>query len=564
MLANLKISNIAIIKEAVIDFGNGLNVLTGETGAGKSIIIDAINAVLGERTSRELIRTGTDFAEVCALFRNINNSVINVLTEIGIQPEEDSTLLITRKMFADGKNVCKVNGQSVTVSMLKKIGQTLINIHGQLDNQNLLNEEHHVSYIDAFSGNELTKEEYVTAYNSFKEAERKYKSFVNNESEKARKIDILTYQTEEIEAADIKTGEYADLIKRRSFLQNAETLIELVSSALSAIQGEDGENGADSLVSFASSSLQKAADYDDTLKTVSETLTDISYSLADCASELNSFLFSADIDPKELDLVEERISVLESIFKKYGETEEDVLEYLQNAQKELEEITFSDKIKENLKAEADEKEKQMLRCAEKLSETRKRASEMFIKTVASELEFLKMPSIVFKVVQNKVECNENGQDEIYFMISANAGEEPKALSKIASGGELSRIMLAIKNVLASNDEIQTLIFDEIDTGVSGRTAQKIGIKLKEVSFDRQVLCVTHLAQIASFADSHYLISKSEHDNKTFTNVKILSDSERIDELSRIIGGINSTDISKKAAEELIVNAKNYFVDKKQN
>lgn len=564
MLANLKISNIAIIKEAVIDFGNGLNVLTGETGAGKSIIIDAINAVLGERTSRELIRTGTDFAEACALFRNINNSVINVLTEIGIQPEEDSTLLITRKMFADGKNVCKVNGQSVTVSMLKKIGQTLINIHGQLDNQNLLNEEHHVSYIDAFSGNELIKEEYVTAYNSFKEAERKYKSFVNNESEKARKIDILTYQTEEIEAADIKTGEYADLIKRRSFLQNAETLIELVSSALSAIQGEDGENGADSLVSFASSSLKKAADYDDTLKTVSETLTDISYSLADCASELNSFLFSADIDPKELDLVEERISVLESIFKKYGETEEDVLEYLQNAQKELEEITFSDKIKENLKAEADEKEKQMLRCAEKLSETRKRASEMFIKTVASELEFLEMPSIVFKVVQNKVECNENGQDEIYFMISANAGEEPKALSKIASGGELSRIMLAIKNVLASNDEIQTLIFDEIDTGVSGRTAQKIGIKLKEVSFDRQVLCVTHLAQIASFADSHYLISKSEHDNKTFTNVKILSDSERIDELSRIIGGIKSTDISKKAAEELIVNAKNYFVDKKQN
>lgn len=564
MLANLKISNIAIIKEAVIDFGNGLNVLTGETGAGKSIIIDAINAVLGERTSRELIRTGTDFAEVCALFRNINNSVINVLTEIGIRPEEDSTLLINRKMFADGKNVCKVNGQSVTVSMLKKIGQTLINIHGQLDNQNLLNEEHHVSYIDAFSGNELIKEEYVTAYNSFKEAERKYKSFVNNESEKARKIDILTYQTEEIEAADIKTGEYADLIKRRSFLQNAETLIELVSSALSAIQGEDGENGADSLVSFASSSLQKAADYDDTLKTVSETLTDISYSLADCASELNSFLFSADIDPKELDLVEERISVLESIFKKYGETEEDVLEYLQNAQKELEEITFSDKIKENLKAEADEKEKQMFRCAEALSETRKRASEMFIKTVENELEFLEMPSIVFKVVQNKVECNENGQDEIYFMISANAGEEPKALSKIASGGELSRIMLAIKNVLASNDEIQTLIFDEIDTGVSGRTAQKIGIKLKEVSFDRQVLCVTHLAQIASFADSHYLISKSEHDNKTFTNVKILSDSERIDELSRIIGGIKSTDISKKAAEELIVNAKNYFVDKKQN
>ena len=561
MLQNLKINNIAIIKEAVIDFNNGLNVLTGETGAGKSIIIDAINAVLGERTSRELIRTGSDFAEVSALFSDINASVKSALIEIGITPEEDGTLLILRKIFADGKNICKINGQSVTVSMLKKIGRTLINIHGQLDNQNLLNEDYHIFYIDSFAQNDSVKDEYQAAFNDFKEAERKYKSFIENESEKARKIDILTYQTEEIEAADIKIGEYADLIKRRKFLQNAETLLELVSSALSSLDGQEGENGAVSGVSFAVSALQKAVDYDDSLKAVSETLTDISYSLSDCISTLNGFLFSADVDPRELDDIEERLSLLESIFKKYGETEEEVLKYFENAQKELEEITFSDQIKEKLKADADEKQILMQNAADKLSDARKEASSQFAEKVAEELAFLEMPSIVFKIVQNKIECAENGQDEIYFLISANIGEEPKALSKIASGGELSRIMLAIKNVLASNDEIQTLIFDEIDTGVSGRTAQKIGIKLKEVSFDRQVLCVTHLAQIAAFADSHYLISKRESENKTFTDVKHIEYDERVSELSRIIGGIESTDISKQAAAELIDYAKNYFLDK---
>lgn len=562
MLQNLKISNIAIIKEAVIDFNNGLNVLTGETGAGKSIIIDAINAVLGERTSRELIRTGNEFAEVSALFSDINTGVKSVLEEIGIDSEEDRTLHIMRKIFADGKNVCKINGQSVTVSMLKKLGRALINIHGQLDNQNLLNEDFHIDYIDAFAQDDVYKNEYILAYGDYKEAERKYKSFIENESEKARKIDILTYQIEEIEAADIKTGEYNGLIKRRNFLQNAEALLSYVNAALQSLDGENGEGGAVSALSFAASSLQNAAEYDDTLKSVSETLTDISYSLSDCVSELNNFLFSADIDPKELDVIEERLSLLETIFKKYGETEEEVLQYLENAQKELEEITFSDQIKDRLKAEADDKQKIMLSAADNLSEIRYNASLNFAELVSKELCFLEMPSIVFKTVQNKTECNENGQDELYFLISANKGEEPKALSKIASGGELSRIMLAIKNVLAQNDEIQTLIFDEIDTGVSGRTAQKIGVKLKEVSLDRQVLCVTHLAQIASFADSHYLISKSEKENQTFTSVRPLEYTERVNELSRIIGGIENTEVSKQAAAELIEYANNYFLDKK--
>ncbi len=562
MLQNLKISNIAIIKEAVIDFNNGLNVLTGETGAGKSIIIDAINAVLGERTSRELIRTGNEFAEVSALFSDINTGVKSVLEEIGIDGEEDGTLHIMRKIFADGKNVCKINGQSVTVSMLKKLGHTLINIHGQLDNQNLLNEDFHINYIDAFAQDDEYKNKYISAYNSFQDAERKYKAFIDNESEKARKIDILTYQIEEIEAADIKAGEYSGLIKRRNFLQNVEALLSYVNAALQSLDGENGEGGAVSTVSFAASSVQNAAEYDDTLKSVAETLTDVSYSLSDCVSELNNFLFSADIDPKELDVIEERLSLLETIFKKYGENEEEVLKYFENAQKELEEITFSDQIKEKLKIVADEKRIMMQNAADKLSDIRNKASLKFAERVSKELSFLEMPSIVFKVVQNKTECNENGQDEIYFLISANIGEEPKALSKIASGGELSRVMLAIKNVLAAGDEIQTLIFDEIDTGVSGRTAQKIGIKLKEVSLDRQVLCVTHLAQIAAFADSHYLISKSEKNSKTFTSVKPLEYPERVNELSRIIGGIENTDISKQAAAELIAFADNYFLDKK--
>lgn len=557
MLQNLKISNIAIIKEAVIDFSNGLNVLTGETGAGKSIIIDAINAVLGERTSRELIRTGSDFAEVAALFTDINGTVKSVLSEIGVTPEDDGALHIMRKIFADGKNICKINGQSVTVSMLKRVGRALINIHGQLDNQNLLNEDYHIYYIDSYAQDAPAKDAYLSAYNEFKETERKYKSFIENESEKARKIDILNFQTEEIASADIKVGEYSELLKRRTFLQNIETLLTLVSSSLEALDGENGEGGAVSKISFAANSLQNAAGYDDTLKTVSDTLTDISYSLSDCASELNSFLFSAEADPKELDLVEERLSLLETIFKKYGDSEEEVLQYLENAQKELEEITFSDRIKDKLKTEAEEKQKIMQSRADILTDIRKKASLEFVGKVCEELAFLEMPSIIFKTVHNKIPCGENGQDEIFFQISANAGEEPKALSKIASGGELSRIMLAIKNVLSRHDEIQTLIFDEIDTGVSGRTAKKIGIKLKKVSLDRQVLCVTHLAQIAAFADCHYLISKSEIDNQTYTNVELLGKDGRIREIARIIGGSENSSLSMQTAEEMITEAKNY-------
>lgn len=557
MLSNLKISNIAIIKEAVIDFGNGLNVLTGETGAGKSIIIDAINTILGERTSRELIRTGSNNAEVSAFFENINNDVIAVIDEFGIPCEEDKSLLISRKISLDGKNICKINGSSVTVSMLKKIGQVLINVHGQMDNHNLLNEELHYTYIDGFAENSDIIEEYHTAYNNYCSCKRRYDDLIVDEGEKARKIDLLTYQIKEIEDADIKIGEWDELEKRKKILQNAEQLILLVNNAVEIINGNDNFSGVADMLNTASNSLVKASAFDETLNSVSDTVAEMSYSIADCASDLNSFLYSLDVDPNELDLIEERLDILFKISKKYGHNETEILEFLEKAQKELDEITFSEKLKEQLEIELNEKYEIMDKASRKLSENRQKYGEIFIEKVKSELSFLDMTSISFKFVQNRKNFDETGADEIYFLISANVGEEPKPLSKIASGGELSRIMLAIKNVLASKDNIQTLIFDEVDTGVSGRAAQKIGIKLKEVSKNRQVLCVTHLAQIACFADNHFLISKSESGNKTYTKVETLDNNGKIHELARIIGGIEASQLSLDTAAEMIENANNY-------
>lgn len=557
MLSNLKISDIAIIKEAVIDFDNGLNVLTGETGAGKSIIIDAINAILGERTSRELIRTGSNNAEVSAFFENINEDVVAILNEFGIECEEDKTLLISRKISLDGKNICKINGSNVTVSMLKKIGQALINVHGQMDNHNLLNEELHYTYIDSFAENDNILEEYLCAYNDYCNLKRRYDNLITNESEKARKIDLLSYQIKEIEDSEIKIGEWDELEKRKKVLQNAEQLLALINNAVEIINGNDNFSGVADMLNTASNSLVKASAFDETLNTVSDIVAEMSYNITDCASELNSFLYSLDVDPNELDIIEERLDILFRLSKKYGKNEEEILAFLENAQKELDDITFSDKLKEQLEAELNEKYNELNKVGRKLTANRQKYGEIFISKVKDELSFLDMASISFKIVQNRKAFDETGADEIYFLISANAGEEPKPLSKIASGGELSRIMLAIKNVLASKDNVQTLIFDEVDTGVSGRAAQKIGIKLKEVSKNRQVLCVTHLAQIACFADNHFLISKSESDNKTYTKVESLDNNGRVHELARIIGGIESTQLSLDTAAEMIENAKKY-------
>ncbi len=557
MLSNLKISNIAIIKEAVVDFDNGLNVLTGETGAGKSIIIDAINAILGERTSRELIRTGSNNAEVTAFFEGINDNVVNVLDDLGISCEEDKSLLISRKISLDGKNVCKVNGITINVSMLKRLGQALVNVHGQLDNHNLLNEELHYTYIDNFAENNDIKDKYLSAYNDYCETKRQYNSLIVNESEKARKIDLLTYQINEIIDADVKIGELDELNSRKKMLQNAEQLLTLLNNAIEIFDGNDNFSGVGDMLNTASTSLINASSYNENLSKIADSVTDMSYNIGDISSELKDFVYNFDVDPNELNVIEERLDTLFKLTKKYGSTEEEILDFLNNAQKELDNITFFDKKKDELEKEVNEKLDYLTQVGAQLSENRRKYSELFIKEITEELSFLDMASITFKVVQNKKDFDETGADEIYFLISANAGEEPKPLSKIASGGELSRIMLAIKNVLASKDNIQTLIFDEVDTGVSGRAAQKIGIKLKEVSKNRQVLCVTHLAQIAAFADNHFLISKSESENKTYTKVESLDNDGRIHELARIIGGIEQSQLSLDTAAEMIENAKKY-------
>ncbi len=557
MLSNLKISNIAIIKEAVVDFNNGLNVLTGETGAGKSIIIDAINAILGERTSRELIRTGCNSAEVSAYFNNINDNTIAVLNELGITNEEDNSLAIARKISIDGKNICKINGVSVTVSMLKKIGQSLINVHGQLDNHNLLNEELHYTYVDSFAENSDLRKTYLTAYNDYCSCKKILDGLIVNESEKARKIDLLTYQINEIVDANIEIGEWEELETRKKILQNAEQLLNCVNTAIEIFDGSDNFNGVSEMLNTASNSLIKASYFDESLSEISNSVTDMVYNISDYTSDLKDFIYNFDVNPAELDEIEDRLNILFKLSKKYGATEEEILEYLENAQKELDVITFSDKKREELENELAEKHKILKKTSILLSENRRKHSKLFINEVKNELSFLNMSSIEFKVIQNTKSFDETGADEIYFLISANAGEEPKPLSKIASGGELSRIMLAIKNVLASKDNIQTLIFDEVDTGVSGRAAQKIGIKLKEVSKNRQVLCVTHLAQIACFADNHFLISKSESDNKTYTKVECLDNNGKIHELARIIGGMEQSKLSLDTAAEMIENAKNY-------
>ncbi len=557
MISNLKISNIAIIKEAVVDFNNGLNVLTGETGAGKSIIIDAINAILGERTSRELIRTGCNNAEVTAYFENINDNVIDVLNELGLSCEEDKSLFISRKISLDGKNVCKVNGTTINVSMLKRLGQALINVHGQLDNHNLLNEELHYTYIDNFAENNFIKEKYWSAYNDYCHAKKQLNSLIVDESEKARKIDLLTYQINEIIDADIKIGELNELNSRKKMLQNAEQLLTLLNNAIEIFDGNDNFNGISDMLNTASTSLINASSYNESLSKIADSVTDMLYNIGDISSELKDFVYNFDVDPNELDIIEERLDILFRLTKKYGSTEEEILEFLDNAQKELDNITFFDKKKDELEKEVNDKLTILEQASKELSYNRKKYSELFVNEITEELSFLDMSSITFKVVQNQKGFDETGADEIYFLISANAGEEPKPLSKIASGGELSRIMLAIKNVLASKDNIQTLIFDEVDTGVSGRAAQKIGIKLKEVSKNRQVLCVTHLAQIAAFADNHFLISKSESDNKTYTKVESLDNDGRIHELARIIGGIEKSQLSLDTASEMIENAKKY-------
>lgn len=552
MLSNLQIENIAVIKSASIDFENGFNVMTGETGAGKSIVIDSLNAILGERTSRELIRSGADSASVCAEFQNVGDNVKNELEKLGI--EKDDTLIVSRKLTPDGKNVCRINGMPATVSMLKALGVQLVNIHGQLDNQSLLSPETHCSFIDKLAGSGRELNEFKELYSLYIKKENELKSLNTDVNEKNRRLDILNYQIEEIQKADIRPGEKDELTEKLGFLRNAEKVLDLLHTAYAALNGDGEMPGAADIAADAASKLLSAADYSSDFTETANGVNDAAMNLSAYTEELRDKIYSLDYDPNETERAEERLDVIYRLSQKYGDSEEDILAYLENAEKERDALSFSDERAEQLRAETEKAYNEALAAAKKLSEIRIEAGKKFSADVERELAFLDMPSVKFVVNDSVGELYENGIDNIEFLLSANAGEEPKPLSKIASGGELSRIMLAIKCVLSELDDIDTLIFDEIDSGVSGRAALKIAAKMKELSKTHQVICVTHLAQIAAFADEHKLISKEEKDGRTYTCIASLDYNGRKYELARIMGGLTVTQSILNSAEELLSSA----------
>lgn len=552
MLSNLQIENIAVIKSASIDFENGFNVMTGETGAGKSIVIDSLNAILGERTSRELIRSGADSASVCAEFQNVGDNVKNELEKLGI--EKDDTLIVSRKLTPDGKNVCRINGMPAIVSMLKALGVQLVNIHGQLDNQSLLSPETHCSFIDKLAGSGRELSEFKELYSLYIKKENELKSLNTDVNEKNRRLDILNYQIEEIQKADIRPGEKDELTEKLGFLRNAEKVLDLLHTAYAALNGDGEMPGAADVAADAASKLLSAADYSSDFTETANGVNDAAMNLSAYTEELRDKIYSLDYDPNETERAEERLDVIYRLSQKYGDSEEDILAYLENAEKERDALSFSDERAEQLRAETEKAYNEALAAAKKLSEIRIEAGKKFSADVERELAFLDMPSVKFIVNDSVGELYENGIDNIEFLLSANAGEEPKPLSKIASGGELSRIMLAIKCVLSELDDIDTLIFDEIDSGVSGRAALKIAAKMKELSKTHQVICVTHLAQIAAFADEHKLISKEEKDGRTYTCIASLDYNGRKYELARIMGGLTVTQSILNSAEELLSSA----------
>lgn len=552
MLRTLSIENIAVIEKAKIDFDGGLNVLTGETGAGKSIVVDSINAVLGERTSKELVRTGSDFAFVSAFFENINATVCGELDKLGYTPEDDGSLLITRRISKDGRSSCRINGMPATVSVLHTLGKALVNIHGQHDSQSLLDPEQHYKFIDMLSGDSSVLSDYKAAFSRFLSVRRELKALTAAADSADKNTELLEYQIKELEEADIKIGEAQALNARKKVMDSAEEAAKAYSSALEAVNGDDENPGAESLLQSALESVARFSELSPEIKKAAALLENAVDEIADAKSVIGGELSVLDFDPREREEIEERLDELFRLGKKYGDGEEKMLAYLDNAKRKLNSIVNNEEELEKLNDEYDKAYADVLAAAEKLTALRKKTAQKFAEDVKNQLAYLDMPKINFTVDFKKGIMSSAGLDKIEFLISANPGEEPKPLVKIASGGELSRIMLGIKSILAYNDTVDTLIFDEIDTGVSGRASQKIGLKLKEVSKNTQVICVTHSAQIASNADSHFLISKDISGDRTFTSVTLLNRSQRRNELARIMGGLEITDAMLNSAEELLL------------
>lgn len=547
MLRLLHIENIAVIERADILFERGFNVMTGETGAGKSIVIDAISAILGERAYRDMIRTGTQKAAVRAIFEDVSESKWFADNDVPFAPETT----IQREIYLDGKNVCKVNGVPVTVSVLKQLGIQLINIHGQHDSASLFDENYHLSFLDGFACDDVLLDEYREKYQSVLSLRHEIDRLSMDESEKLRRMETLKYQIEEISRADLKPGEDDTLEARRKLLQNSEKLSEGLQDAAGCIDGGDDSEGAAALLSEAERALARIARYDESLSQLHDTVSDLMYQVQDVAEQLRDRLYQLSYSADELEQIEDRLDTIHRLRRKYGATCEDILQFLAKAQKELDEIEFAGDRVEQLKGKLRKAEKAAWDAALRLRETRKAAAKGLTARILDELSQLDMKKVQFSCEFAETELSPVGADAVAFYMSANLGEALKPLNKVASGGELARIMLALKNVLAEKDHVPTLIFDEVDTGVSGRAAQRVAEKLHEVSKTKQVLCVTHLPQLAALADTHLLIAKGEHDGRTFTTVEPLDLEGRKAELARIIGGTNITETTLKSAEEML-------------
>ncbi|MDK2933371.1 MAG: repair protein RecN [Clostridiales bacterium] len=561
MLSQLHIENVAIINTIDVEFEKGLNILTGETGAGKSIIIDSINMILGERTSRELIRSGAKKAIVEALFHVSSEDTVNLLEQSGIELEEDNTLLISREIIYSGKNACRINGRIVTSSMLKEIGRLLVNIHGQHDNQALLQWEKHIEFLDRYAGSKLIeiKSQYQKVYEQVNRIRAEIRRISGDERERERKLDLLKFQLEEIEKANLQKGEEEELTSKKLFLSNTEKLITAISNVYSILySGNRTSASVHDNIADALKNLGEVEQFDPQLKQYYKTLETITYELDELVHDIREYRDNLEYDPGLLETLEQRLDLIFKLKRKYGSSIEEILEYKNKIRKEFQDLLNSEEKLKALNLELDKNMRELEELADKLFQLRVEAAQMLEKAIVNELRDLDMNKVKFKVQVKKIynklgdyEFSMNGYDRVEFLISTNPGEPVKPLVKIASGGEMSRIMLAIKTILADIDDVNTLVFDEIDIGVSGRAAQKIAEKLSRIAQKKQVLCITHLPQIASMADHHYLIEKNMANDQYSTTVQKLTSHNRKEELARIIGGAVITDLTLKHAEEMI-------------
>lgn len=555
MLSELYIENLAVIEKATIDFSDKLNVFTGETGAGKSILINGINAILGQRVTKDIVRTGTDKAVISALFTDIGDNVLQVLDELGISAE-DGQLFLTREIRSDGGSVARVNSRAVNVSVLKAIGETLVTIHGQHDNQILMAPERHIEILDSYAESEALIEDYHSSFRELQSIAKHINKIKTEQSKKEFRMAELADIVEEINALNIHEGEDKEIEAELNISKNAVAISEALYMAKQLLSGDDDTDGAVEMAQRASKSVEGYTDIMTEISPIYDRLSSAAIEMEDISEEIGSLLDSLDIDPKRYDYLNQRSDELRRIMKKYGPELDDVLTTLENSQNELDELSGAEQSLDELNKEKERLLAEVSKKAKALSDHRKKAGERFVSQVTEELEFLNMPKVKLVVQQKTGKLTINGMDSIEFLISANLGEEPKPIAKIASGGELSRIMLALKNVIAEKDSIGTLIFDEIDTGVSGRAAQKIGIKLKQISRLRQVLCVTHLAQMAVMADNHLLIEKNIQGDRTVTTVRTLDHEQRKYEIARIMGGENITELMLENAEQYLKDADN--------